>query len=85
MADELPRKMDMTKGSANLGPSLWSAPHTFLSRSSSWAFKNKEIPDQVPTKNVAVTVIAKRAHGRRRPRYFASQQRQIRRRQKPKS
>jgi hypothetical protein len=48
-----------------------------LARSSSWVFKNEKIPDQVPIKNIAVTVAAKKARRRRCPRHFASQKKAI--------
>ena len=62
----------MTRGPANLGPLLQSTPHAFLPRSSLWVFKDEKIPGQMPIKNIAVTVAAKRDRRRRCPRHFAS-------------
>jgi hypothetical protein len=77
MAHELPRKTKMTKGPANFVPLLQSTPQAFLVRSRSCVVKNVKIADQVPIKNIAVTVAANRARRRRYPRHFASQKKAI--------
>jgi hypothetical protein len=67
----------MIKGPASLVPLLQSTPQAFLARSRSCVVKKEKTADQVPIKNIAVTIAANIACRRRYPRHFASQKKAI--------